>query len=81
MMYKLISKHKHILEERFPPHDPVIQITKSLGDTDLFIPQLIDIQHSDYKVNLTLPTRWLLREKCLQVCPHCQMTLTTSLLP
>ena len=81
MMYKLIFKHIHILEDRFPPHDPVILITKSLGDTNLFIPQLIDIQHSDYKVNLTLPTRWLLREKNLQVCPHCQMTLTTSLLP
>ena len=76
----MILQNLEHLKTTFGERDPVIMIVESIGDvTDLF-KKIKKTPNRRFKVNLTLPTRWLLRERGMRSCPKCTMPMTYSLI-
>ena len=80
LLYQLIYQNRWRLEQQFNHDDPLLQITESLGDINAMIDALQKTDVFNQKINLRIPSRWLLREQALQLCPDCTMPLTYSML-
>lgn len=80
LLYQLVYQNRERLQSRFHEDDPLLQITESLGDIGAMVEALQKTDVFTQKVNLRIPSRWLLREQAIQMCPDCTMPLTFSML-
>lgn len=80
LLYQLIYQNRWRLQGKFHQDDPLLQITDSLGDIGAMVETLQKTDVFIQKVNLRIPSRWLLREQAIQMCPDCSMPLTFSML-
>ena len=79
-LHLMLKSNLDIIQEHFSTNDPVYLIIESLGDVESLFHKILSGDTKSVKLNLRLPTRWLLRERALQSCPECNTPLTYSLL-
>ena len=76
----LLRDNQESIKENFGIEDPVYIIINSLGKVKTIFKKILSGDSKFIKINLKLPTRWLLRERALQSCKECKTPLTYSLL-
>lgn len=79
-LHILLKSNRKIILQQFGKNDPVYIIINSLGKVKGLFRKILSGDTKNVKLNLRLPTRWLLRERALQSCKECKTPLTYSLL-